>query len=139
MANKKISELDPAGAIVGTEMVELVQSGASVRSTVDGIKNGAVKVYRALITQSGTDNPVPTVLENTLGGTLVWTYNNTGQYLGTLEGAFPSAKCWFSPFSITTGAGSPIDFHRVNDNAVEIISNEDGNVSGLPIEIRVYP
>ncbi len=48
-----------------------------------------VKVYRALLTQSGTDAPVATVLENTLGGTVVWTWNSAGSYVGTLAGAFP--------------------------------------------------
>ena len=31
-------------------------------------------VYTALLTQSGTDAPVATVLENTLGGTVTWSY-----------------------------------------------------------------
>ena len=30
-----------------------------------------VKVYRALLTQTNTDAPVATVLENTMGGTVV--------------------------------------------------------------------
>ena len=37
MATKKISELSVAGAIGGTEMVELVQAGLSVRSTVSNV------------------------------------------------------------------------------------------------------
>ena len=37
-------------------------------------------VYTALISQSGTDAPTATVLENTLGGTVVWTYNDVGNY-----------------------------------------------------------
>lgn len=51
-----------------------------------------VKVYRALLTQTGTDAPVATVLENTLGGTVVWTRDSMGVYLGTLAGAFPTTK-----------------------------------------------
>ena len=50
------------------------------------------KVYTALLTQTGTNAPVATVLENTLGGTIVWTYNTTGQYVGTLSNAFPVNK-----------------------------------------------
>lgn len=30
-------------------------------------------IYTALLSQSGTDDPTATVLENTLGGTVVWT------------------------------------------------------------------
>jgi hypothetical protein len=51
-----------------------------------------VKVYRALLTQTGTDAPVATVLENTLGGDVVWTRADIGVYVGTLAGAFPSAS-----------------------------------------------
>lgn len=51
-----------------------------------------IKVYRALLTQSGTDAPVATVLENTLGGTVVWGYNNPGRYVATLASAFTEAK-----------------------------------------------
>lgn len=39
MANKKISELTAAGALTGTELVELVQSGSNVRSTTQAIAN----------------------------------------------------------------------------------------------------
>lgn len=46
------------------------------------------KVYTAYITQTGTAAPVATVFDNTLGGTVVWTRNSTGNYSGTLTGAF---------------------------------------------------
>ena len=51
-----------------------------------------VKVYRALLTQTGTDAPVATVLENTLGGEVVWTRDGTGSYLATLANAFTANK-----------------------------------------------
>lgn len=56
-----------------------------------GLVNG-VKVYRALLTQTGTDAPVATVLENSLGGAIVWSYDSVGTYFGTLVGAFPGGK-----------------------------------------------
>jgi len=39
-----------------------------------------VKVYRALLTQTGTDAPVATVLENTLGENPVQNYSDTGLF-----------------------------------------------------------
>jgi len=54
-------------------------------------------VYTALLTQTGTDAPVATVLENTLGGTVVWTYDDIGLYQGTLTDAFTENKTWISP------------------------------------------
>lgn len=40
MANKRISELPDAGAITGAELVEIVQSGTNVKSTVSAIGAG---------------------------------------------------------------------------------------------------
>jgi hypothetical protein len=54
------------------------------------------KKYVALLNQSGTDAPVATVLENTLGGEPVWTRVNDGQYTCTLAGAFPQNKTFCS-------------------------------------------
>lgn len=47
-----------------------------------------VKIYRATLTQATTSAPVATVLENTLGGELVWSRDFEGQYSATLAGAF---------------------------------------------------
>lgn len=49
------------------------------------------KVYTALLTQSGTDAPVATVLENTLG-TITWEYNGVGNYEAVSSGLFTSEK-----------------------------------------------
>lgn len=49
------------------------------------------KVYRALLSQSGTNAPTAIVLENTIGN-IVWSYISQGSYYGTLANAFPIAK-----------------------------------------------
>lgn len=51
------------------------------------------KVYKAFLTQTGTNAPVATVVENTLGGTPVWSYFGVGTYELTLAGAFTLNKC----------------------------------------------
>ena len=61
------------------------------------------KSYVAILTQTGTAAPtVATVLDNTLGGTIVWTRTAAGNYTGTLTGAFTASK--------TIGVASPIAF-----------------------------
>ena len=45
------------------------------------------KVYTALLSQTGTSAPVPTVLENTLGE-ITWAYSNTGNYNINSNGLF---------------------------------------------------
>lgn len=112
------------------------------------------KVYRALLSQSGTNAPTAVVLENTLGGTLVWTRSNAGKYVGTLAGAFPINKC-----SIGNGDGSSgvimytdiinqyiLMLSRLSDNTIELkqfnsyflAATTDGIASAIPVEIIVY-
>lgn len=65
------------------------------------------KVYTAFLNQKGTSAPIATVLKNTIGA-IVWTRSNTGYYLATLFGAFPTNKTMIlSPQSVSTPNLSP--------------------------------
>jgi len=147
MADVKISALPTAGAITGAELVPIVQGGITSRSTVSVISNGDKKVYRAIIDQSGSSAPTATVLENTLGGTVVWSRNNAGEYIGTLSGAFPFQKTiWNTPqYNLAyNNFANGINFFRVDSNTMEIdtLLNGvlvDGQLNEQPIEILVYP
>ena len=99
---KTISQLN-GGTVVtsldGTELLEAEKDGVSVPITAQGIADlaggggaAAYLVYTALLSQSGTDAPVATVLQNTLGGTVVWSRNTTGDFSATLVGAFTTNK-----------------------------------------------
>jgi len=109
------------------------------------------KVYTALLSQTNTDDPIPTIFENTLGN-IVWTYEGNGMSVkglckGTLLGAFTEEKTFVS---ITTFANSTPSKHKTtvlkfdSEDYVEYNTmgpdigfiGEDG-VSIL-IEIRVY-
>ncbi len=50
MTDKKISQLDAAAALGGTEMVEVVQAGANVRTTAQAIANLASSSVAAVVT-----------------------------------------------------------------------------------------
>lgn len=63
-----------------------------------GGDSSAFKVYSAMVTQSATSDPVAVVLENTLGGTVVWTRDSVGNYSATLSGAFTANKTIFPSF-----------------------------------------
>lgn len=120
-------------------------------TVIEGASSLNYKVYTALLTQSGTDTPVATVLENTLGGIPVWTRNTIGTYTITLAGAFPITKTFC--FLTITGngdtdgriiteinyAGAPNDNQRgfVIKNAATNL-NSDGIGANSCIEIRVY-
>ena len=104
---------------------------------------GNYKKYVALLNQTGTSAPVATVLENTLGGTVVWSRTGVGQYAATLSGVFTSNKttCLISPSSgssIIYAGRSALNTVVVGTQTVSPFADADGFLRGT-IEIRVYP
>lgn len=105
------------------------------------------KVYRAIMNQTGTNAPVATVLDNTLGGTVVWTRTDVGRYVATLSGAFTANKTW-----IIMGANSNLDpegsyvpfyFRRVSDSAINVeisvgATYSDDAIFETPFVVFVY-
>lgn len=129
----------PAGAIDSNGEIDLGQG---------------VKVYRALLTQTGTDAPVATVLENTLGGTVVWAYYEVGRYIGILTAAFTANKTCLPYVNATATMEStpPVltSFFRLDANTVRIetaVADIEGATNTLTndlltaayVEILVYP
>ena len=121
---------------------------------VSGTING-VKVYRAILVQTGSSAPTATILENTLGGVPVWTRLGGGNYICTLAGAFPVSKTYCSISNIYNafqGESILVTIDRADDNVV--YTHTWGTASGAdidfdlggdaenfysPIEILVYP
>jgi hypothetical protein len=110
------------------------------------------KRYVALLSQTGTDAPVATVLENTLGRTVDWAYETTGQYTGT-----PSTGSWDADKTvlfalgnkeISSGNGKLIFFQnqgpyvQINTGQTDFVGGSiapaDGILHQTSIEIRVY-
>ena len=111
----------------------------------DGI---GVKVYKALITQSGTDDPVATILENTLGAIPVWSRDGIGQYYLTLLDAFPLTKTLLPPVvAITSGQlllplqndKDSISFESIDLDGITPSTPIDIDQPNIPILIEVYP
>ncbi len=106
--------------------------------------------YVAIVTQSGTSAPTATVLENQLGGTVVFTYLGVGQYAMTLVGAFPINKSYCVQHQMA-GSEDNADTKfllyckRNSDDAflLETLDDSAANTNALLkeqfIEIRVYP
>lgn len=102
------------------------------------------KVYTALLTQTGTSAPVATVLENTLGGTVVWTRTAPGYYQGTLSGAFTIGKTVGFSNIYSGGAGCAIFPKTINSVQLSTFATSTGATGDAiinpgNIEIRVYP
>lgn len=112
------------------------------------------KVYLALLSQSALLDPTATVLLNTIGS-IVWSYNNAGEYYGTLLGAFPLTKTWISIqsdgdyintnpnkyfFETTVYSVDQVRVQSLNfDSSVPVITNQDNLLLRNSIEIRVFP
>jgi len=101
--------------------------------------------YVALLSQTGTDAPVATVLENTLGGTVVWTRDNVGVYFGTLAGVFLSGKTFcltnanYIADDVFVGNMGRTDNNTVKLLAIDVSGGVLDDWSAMSIEIRVYP
>ena len=99
-----------------------------------------VKKYVALVSQSGSDAPTASELENSLGGTIVWSYISNGHYRGTLTGAFPDVnKFWATPSAGSNDTvGASIGWNDANSFDLYETFGDDGLIN-YSIEIRVYP
>jgi hypothetical protein len=84
MADKKISDLNVATALAGTEVVAIVQGGETKKVTVSNLR--PYKIYKALISQTGTNAPTAIVLENTFGQVPTYSYYGVGNYTLTFTG-----------------------------------------------------
>jgi len=96
-----------------------------------------VKTYKAILSQVGTSDPVPTVLVNTLGENLTinWTRTGAGDYVGTLSaGEFDPAKTYIQ---IEAGYYSQtyFIFAGVNPAATNtiVVASEDIAAAGIDL------
>lgn len=101
------------------------------------------KVYTALLTQSGTDAPVATVLENTLGEDVTFSYDTAGVYLINFNQIFPTIeKIYFNIGNSFTNNGNFYSVEKGVDVSTLYTTVADTGTNGLllytEIEIRVY-
>jgi len=121
------------------------QVTALLKATIDS--NSALSpnylVYLALLTQSGTNAPVATILDNTLGD-IDWTYEDVGNYRGSLANAFTNNKTTISSGIINANDGTVYNGERTNNSYINIFTSvlggalADGKLDGTLVEIRVY-
>ena len=107
------------------------------------------KVYVALLTQTGTDAPVATVLENTLGGTITFGYDYVGTYSINSAGLFTSNKTFVqTTLGYTWNANIGLLNYAIQDDSLISLLTFDSQttapasndvLTNTSIEIRVYP
>lgn len=127
----------------------------SITPTIVGTQMKAIadelepyKKYVAQVSQTSTNAPVVTVLENTIGD-IVWSYNSGGFYPGVLAGAFPTGKTWLM-LNVAAIADNAM-LRWVDEDTIALHSQDgfppagniglaqDGVLNNCSIEIRVYP
>lgn len=112
---------------------------------INNIGTPSYKSYVGLVTQTGTNAPTATILQNTIG-TVTYTYSGVGIYHATSSGLFTENKTFFIMSSSNYGSDGiifTIDWVSSSDitiNCFDTAAHTSLNDALLksPIEIRVY-
>ena len=135
----------------GAWLTDVKHYFTKINEIIDWINNigtPSYKVYTALLTQTGADAPIPTILQNTLGADITWSYAGQGTYNGTLSGVFIEDKT-FLTINKTRQGGRQFSLYRNDDNEIEVVTEifdgltpiftaTDDILVKTSIEIRVY-
>jgi len=136
----------PTGGATG----EVLAKASATDGDVEWIDpTGGVKEYVALLTQTGTDAPVATVLKNTLDGVPVWSYNAVGIYDLTLVGAFigtvvETNRFFTNSINMDETFISKIRIAKISNDVVRLSISDTADLFNdwilvEPIKIEVYP
>jgi len=132
------------GVVIGNGQVlesdGMVVPNLTVTNSINGAPVVNYKKYCATISQTGTNDPVVTVLENTIGE-IVWTRLAQGDYAGTLTGAFTSDKTLVLNNVTNTGRCNA-QRNSINSIRVQTFNSAgalfDNFLDQNTIEIRIY-
>jgi hypothetical protein len=167
MAGVKITELTQLFTAENDDLLYIVDVSdfdQSPQGTSKKIAVGDVarpyKVYSALMRQSGIENPVAEILENTLGFTPTWIRDAAGEYTSSnSEWLTPASNrkvmTFISPivygdvknfFRIAANTSSPYIILRTGNyvqstgiyTGIDGLLRDDDNFQWTSIEIRVY-
>jgi hypothetical protein len=160
MANVKISELTSASTLTGTEIIPLVQSGSTVKTTAQDIADLASGVsYTSYVAKISGDSPVTSsVFENTTGLTFTWasgsTYEPAYSYTTTISSVDPTKIAVFlaGEFILFDEKGITVVYPKpaykittVNSTTATLDIFYDTGYSSIPVgtpitvEVRIYP
>lgn len=138
--SNKVTSISGSSTNVQYPSAKLLYDQLALKAAVS-----TTKVYRALVTQTSTNAPVATVLENSIGS-IVWSRDSAGTYFGTLVGAFTANKCFFGS-QLNDPAGGTMSISRVDADKVAIQTvtpaatplKADDLLNAANIEILIYP
>ena len=132
-----------------TDKVKLSYNDKDVEMTIEDFRRESApyRLYIAKLSQSGTNAPVATVLENTLGETVTWSYDAGGSYSASIPSGFTYAK---TSVQFTSGyqnnPSAKFFCYPYTDDVIyiecrtgtEVSVPADDELDFATIEIRVY-
>jgi hypothetical protein len=128
-------------SVTNSSGLTVTESNVTYDNGIKTNNNVSYKKYVALLYQTGTNNPVVYVLENTLSNQIVWSRTSVGEYEGLLTGEFTEFKTTINCSNTQQGE---IYSARKNDNEVQVYTFDssgtliDGQLIYSTIEIKVY-
>jgi len=105
----------------------------------------SLTTHRCVVSQAGVAAPTSVVLENTLGGTLVWARTGVGVYTATLNGALPTATLFCTSNVGNSGVCFITVRSLVSPNSIEVRTYNgggfaaDGILTNFFLSISVNP
>ncbi len=107
------------------------------------------KIYKALLSQSGTDNPTAIVLENTLGEVPVLSRSSEGNYtITSANNLFVEGKTFITLSNVFSNYSAIVLVNHIDDapniiyittHAIDTFLTIDNILNNTPIVIEVYP
>ena len=132
--------------LIGTDVETQNQTkNFSIKSIID--LTLPYKIYSAILTQSGNSAPVATVLQNTLGGDITWTYVDPGVYSANSDALLTNGKTTVTCLNLWGNfLIQPYPFYEESNfpNFVKILNIDSSTgfqINGIDkvlIEIKVY-
>ena len=122
-------------------VVWLANEFKTLITRVTALENdNGIKVYKALLTQTGTDAPTAIVLENTLGVIPIFTYNGAGDWVLSVNNSlFVNPNKVYYPKLVAASTGPDfISFDIITVNDISILGG-DSTMLSMPFYLEVYP
>jgi hypothetical protein len=118
----------------GQELSLLIKDGTIVWAPLQKATEAAALSYAATITQTGTADPVPLLMANTIGNG-DWSRIDANNYELSIYAGFPIGMTFFNK-------GVDIDgnylYHIDNNTIGFYVAGGDGTISDYPIKVDVY-
>jgi hypothetical protein len=134
-----------AEVVTGTDTQKAVTPAGNAAALAVFVPDPGYLEYVALLTQTGTNAPVATILNNTLGVVPVWSYIATGIYPLTYTNSFPTGKTVIFLHNVALGVQTIYARNLTNDAVTVYTFNTDTGLaadavlSQTMLFVRVYP